>query len=143
VSDAIKVTYKPEGVEPRMWTVDLKRDVRASEYIAMQKVSGLSGMEALGEGLSCSDVVAIKALLWLLLKRDMSTLSWDSLDFTLAEIDIDTDDEPGELRRKLELLEARGDLSDAGRRALDRLILDGVEAAVLPDEEQVGAGPKA
>jgi hypothetical protein len=100
-------------------------------------------MEALGEGLNCSDVIAIKALLWLLLKRDMSTLSWDSLDFTLAEVDIDTDDEPGELRRKLELLEARGDLSDAGRRALDRLILSGVPAAVLPEDEQVTAAPKA
>jgi hypothetical protein len=143
VSDAIKVTYKPEGVEPKVWTVDLKRDVRASEYIAMQKVSGLSGMEALGEGLNCSDVIAIKALLWLLLKRDMSTLSWDSLDFTLAEVDIDTDEEPGELRRKLEALEAQGNLSDAGRRALDRLILSGVPAAVLPEDEQVAAGPKA
>ena len=135
MSDAIKVTYKPEGVEPKVWTIDLKRDVRASEYIAMQKVSGLSGMEALGEGLNCSDVVAIKALLWLLLKRDMSTLSWDSLDFTLDEVDLDADMEPGEVRRRLEALEAQGTLSDAGEAALKRLREQGVEATPASEED--------
>lgn len=143
MSDAIKVTYKPEGIDPKMWVIDLQRDVRASEYIAMQKVSGLRGLEALSEGLTCMDMVAVKALLWLLLKREMSTLSWDSLDFTLNEIELDSDEEPGELRRKLEALEAQGTLSDAGRRALDQLILQGVEAATLDADEQVAAGPKA
>ena len=64
MSDQIKVTYKPEGVEPKVWRVDPSRDIKASEYIAMQKVSGLHGMEDLSEGLARTDVLAIKALLW-------------------------------------------------------------------------------
>jgi hypothetical protein len=138
---ALKLTYKPEGVEPRTWTIDPERDIRASEYIAVQKVSGVRGVEALMEGIAATDMLAIKALLWLLLKRDMSTLSWDSLDFTLGEIEFDSDEDPGELRRRLEAMEAQGTLSEAGRRALDSLILQGIDAAVLP--EDVPAGPKA
>lgn len=138
-----RVTYKPEGIEPKVWTVDPTRDVKASEYIAVQKVSGLRGVEEFMEGLSVADMVAIKALLWLLLKREMSTLSWDTLDFTLDEIEIEDDMDPGELRRRLEALEAQGNLSDAGRYALDRLILQGIEAAVLDEDVEAPVGPKA
>lgn len=135
MSDQIKVTYKPEGVEPKVWRVDPSRDIKASEYIAMQKVSGLRGMEDLSEGLARTDVLAIKALLWLLLKREMSTLSWDLLDFTLDEVDIDSDMEPGEVLRRLEALEAQGTLSEAGEAALKRLREQGVEAAPVSEED--------
>lgn len=135
MSDQIKVTYKPEGVEPKVWRVDPSRDIKASEYIAMQKVSGLRGMEDLSEGLARADVLAIKALLWLLLKREMSTLSWDLLDFTLDEVDIDSDMEPGEVLRRLEALEAQGTLSEAGEAALKRLREQGVEAAPVSEED--------
>ena len=135
MSDQIKVTYKPEGVEPKVWRVDPSRDIKASEYIAMQKVSGLRGMEDLSEGLARTDVLAIKALLWLLLKREMSTLSWDLLDFTLNEVDLDSDMEPGEVLRRLEALEAQGTLSDAGEAALKRLREQGVEAAPVGEED--------
>lgn len=135
MSDAIKVTYKPEGVEPKVWRVDPSRDIKASEYIAMQKISGLRGMEDLSEGLARADVLAIKALLWLLLKREMSTLSWDLLDFTLDEVDLDSDMEPGEVLRRLEALEAQGTLSEAGEAALKRLREQGVEAAPVSEED--------
>jgi hypothetical protein len=135
VSDQIKVTYKPEGVEPKVWRVDPSRDIKASEYIAMQKVSGLRGMEDLSEGLARTDVLALKALLWLLLKREMSTLSWDLLDFTLDEVDLDSDMEPGEALRRLEALEAQGTLSEAGEAALKRLREQGVEAAPVGEED--------
>lgn len=135
MSDQIKVTYRPEGVEPKVWRVDPSRDIKASEYIAMQKVSGLRGMEDLSEGLARADVLAIKALLWLLLKREMSTLSWDLLDFTLDEVDLDSDMEPGEVLRRLEALEAQGTLSEAGEAALKRLREQGVEAAPVSEED--------
>lgn len=139
----LKVTYKPEGVEPKVWRIDPKRDVKASEYIAVQKVSGIRGVEPLMEGLAVTDMLATKALLWLLLKREMSTLSWDMLDFTLEEIEISDDMDPSEVRRRLEALEAQGILTDAGRRELDRLILQGVEAATLDADVEVTAAPKA
>lgn len=125
----VKFTYSPEGVDPRVWTVDLLDDIRASEYIAMGKVSGIKGFQSLMNGITDIDPLAIKALLWLMLKRTMSTLAWDSLDFTLGEIEItDPDLTPGVLRAKLERLAAQDELNEAGKKRLAELVADGVEA---------------
>lgn len=130
---AFKFTHKPEGVEPekwRTWEVDPEK-IRASEYIAVKRASGgvIDGPLSLGEGLARVDMEVIKGLLWLLRKRDMSTLSWDSIDFTLDEIDIEqeSDETPGQLRARLEDARATGDISEAGQRKLDQLVADGVE----------------
>ena len=135
MSDAIRFTYKPEGADVRTWTVDPLRGIRASEYIALQKASGIRGVQDLMEGLAATDMLAIKGLLWLLLKRTMATLSWDSLDFTLDEIEIDSDEEPGEMLRKLEALEAQDTLNEVGETALRRLREQGVVAAPAGEED--------
>lgn len=125
----VKFTYSPEGIDPKVWTVDLLDDIRASEYIAMQKESGIQGFQELMNGISNIDPLAIKALLWLLLKKSMSTLSWESLDFTLGEVEItDPDEKPGVMRAKLERLAAEDALNPAGKKRLAELIAAGVEA---------------
>lgn len=134
----IKFTFKPKGAEPRVWEVDLVDDVRASEYIAMQKVSGIGGYSDLLAALTKTDVLGIKALLWLLLKRDMSVVPWDTLDFTLGEVEIeDVEMDPSELRAKLEALDASGDLNEVGQAKLAELVNQGVP---LPGEDDA---PKA
>lgn len=136
----LKFTFKPSGADPRSWEVDLVDGVRVSEYIAMQKVSGIDGYDSLIAGITRTDPLALKALLWLLLKRDMSTVPWDTLDFTLGEVEVeDVELEPGALRAKLEALDAAGHLNELGRQKLAELIADGVE---LPSEED-GSDPKA
>lgn len=134
-----KVTYKPEGFdEPEVWVVDLLENVRASEMIAVKKVCGIASVAELLGGLMQSDLEAMKALLWMLLKRKMSTLSYDSLDFTLSEIEIgyDNDDTDAQLMRKLVRREADGTLNEAGVRKLAALR----EAGVEPEGEE---DPKA
>lgn len=132
----LKFTYKPEGVDPRVWTVDLLDGIRASEYIAMGNVSGIKGFQELMNGIQNIEPLAIKALLWLLLKKTMSDLSWDSLDFTLGEVEVtDPDEDPPVMRAKLERLAASHSLNEAGEKRLAELVAEGVEAA--PEDPKV------
>lgn len=129
-----KLTFTPTGAEPRTWEVDLVDGVKISELIAMQKVSGIEGYGPLVDGIGRTDPLAIKAVLWLMLKREMSTVPWDTLDFTLGEVQIeDVDMEPGELRAKLESMQRNGALNDLGRQKLQELLDAGVE---LPGDDE-------
>lgn len=89
----MRFVYKPEGADERSWDLDFN-NMKASEWISIEKQAGLASRE-FAAALQKGSLLAVKALLWVLLKRSMSTLSWDSLDFTMAEIDMvpDEDDE--------------------------------------------------
>lgn len=142
MSDArFKVTYSPEGAEPRVWEVDILDGLKASEMIALKKASGgaINGVAPLLNGIQDLDGEALKGLLWLLLKREMSTIPWDGLDFAFGELVIDdvnsmTD---GQVRARLEELQRQGNLNAAGKARLDQLIEAGVEA------EREESDPKA
>jgi len=141
MSDArFKFTYKPEGVTPKVWEVDMLDGLKASELIAVKRVSagGISGIPELMAGLMASDPEAIKALLWVMLKREMSTLAWNDLDFTMGEVQVDyADDTTDEdLMAKLVAQEAAGTLNELGERRLSQLR----ESGVTPAGEQ---DPKA
>ena len=124
----IKFTYKPEGATPKVWTIDLLDDVKASEYIAARNASGIKGFQELYDGLLATDVLAIKCLLWLLLKKEMSTLSWDALDFSLGEIEVsDPDMTPEQEMAKLIELRKADNLNDLGQKRLAELEAEGVE----------------
>jgi hypothetical protein len=137
-----KVTYKPEGVEPRTWEIDVLDDLKASEMIALKKVSGgaISGVSPLMQGLMDMDGEAWKGLLWLLLKRSLSTVPWDGLDFTFGDLEIDNafEESEGRLRARLEAMSASGDLNAIGKAKLDDLVARGVE----PEREDAD-DPKA
>lgn len=134
-----RITYKKEGAEPRTWDVDIMEGLKASEMIALKRVSGgsINGIHALTQGMAELDLEAVKGLLWLLMKRDLSTLAWSALDFTLSDIDIEPLDESsdGQVRARLEDLQADGNLSPAGEKLLERLVADGVEAEREPERE--------
>lgn len=125
-----KVTYQPEGVDPMTWEVDLLDGLKVSELIAVKKASGIAGVAELMSGVMTSDPEALKALLWLLLKRNMSTLSWESLDFTYGELRIDYVDDLTDEQKlaRLERLEAEGQLNELGVRQLADLREAGVKA---------------
>lgn len=135
MSDArFKVTYTPEGLEgdPKVWEVDVIDGLRASELIALKKVSGgsISGVGPLIAGISEMDGEAMKGILWLLLKRGMSTIPWDGLDFAVGELSIEPLEEVSDGRTlwRLRQLKAQDKLNALGRRRLDELELAGVEA---------------
>lgn len=90
----MKFIYRPEGADERTWDVDFET-MKASEWILIEKQAGLASKD-FAEALQKGSFLALKALLWILLKRSMSTVPWDSVEFTMAEIDlVDDEDEPG------------------------------------------------
>lgn len=133
MSDArFRITYRPEGADPRVWEVDLLDDLRASEMIALKKASGgsISGVAPLMQGVMELDGEALKGIVWLMLKRSMSTVPWDGLDFPFGAVQIDDASgmTPGRKRARLEELRRQGNLNAAGEQALAELVDAGVEA---------------
>jgi hypothetical protein len=115
-----------------VWDIDIMDGLKASEMIALKKVSGgaIAGVAPLMQGLMDLDGEAMKGLLWLLLKRELSTIPWDGLDFNFGEVTFDPleDITPGRLRARLESQAAQGTLNALGQAKLDELVNSGVEA---------------
>lgn len=126
-----RITYKPEGAPERTWEVDVMSGLKASEMIALKRASdgAVPSVSVMLNGIAELDMEAIKGLLWVLLKRDLSTVPWGGLDFTLDELDVEplSNLTPGQERAKLEDAKAAGNLSPAGEKHLEKLIADGVE----------------
>jgi hypothetical protein len=130
MSDArFKVTYRPGGDALKEWEVDLLDGVKVSEMIAVKKASGISGLSEFLAGVMSLDPEAMKALVWLLLKRDLSTLSWDELDFPMGAVQVDYADEftDAQLMDRLARREAEGTLNEAGIARLAELRAAGVK----------------
>jgi hypothetical protein len=139
VSEArFKVTYSPEGAAPKVWEIDIVDGLKASEMIALKRVSGgaISGVSPLMVGLSELDGEAVKGLLWLLLKREMSTVPWDGLDFNFGEVVIDEIDDstPGQILARLQNLDRQGNLNEIGRTRMAELVAAGVTAEREDDD---------
>lgn len=84
------------------------------------------------EKFQAASMLAIHGLLYVLLKRNDPTLRWESVQFTLSEVDIQADDEElADARASLEAKAASEGLSDAEQAALVTLIEQGAE---LPKE---------
>lgn len=86
----MRFVYKPEGADERSWDLDFEK-MKSSEWILIEDKAGFTSVE-FGDAMKRGSMKAAKALLWVLLKRSMSTLSWDSLEFTMAEFDLVDDD---------------------------------------------------
>jgi hypothetical protein len=87
----VRFVYRPEGADERSWDLDFET-MKASEWISIEQKAGFTAGQ-FGDAIKTGSMLAIKALLWVLMKRSMSTLAWDSLDFSMAEIDIIEDDD--------------------------------------------------
>jgi hypothetical protein len=87
----VRFVYKPEGADVREWDLDFE-SMPASEWILIEKKAGFASGQ-FAEAMKNGSMLATKALLWVLMKRTMSTLSWDALDFSMSEIDLIEDDE--------------------------------------------------
>lgn len=138
MSDArFKVTYRPGGDAVKEWEVDLLDGVKVSEMIAVKKASGIAGMSEFLAGVMSLDPEALKALVWLLLKKDLATLSWEDLDFPMGAVRVDYADEltDEQLMARLARREADGTLNEAGAARLADLR----DAGVKPE----GEDPKA
>lgn len=90
----MKIVYTPEGADPRSWDFDPMK-LMSAECMAIEKLTRLTYVEALNQ-LSRGSMTAIHAVLYVLMKRTLPTLTPSEVQFSLDEIDLvqEDDDEP-------------------------------------------------
>jgi hypothetical protein len=73
------MVWTPPDGEPQTYDIVLE-DLLWAEVRAIQKVTGASGVLAIGEQLEAADGGVIPAMLWVLRKREEPTLTFGDLD---------------------------------------------------------------
>ena len=90
-----KMVWTPPDGEPRTYDFALE-DLMWAEVRAIQKVTGASGLMAIGELLEHADGAIIPALLWVMRKREEPTLTFKDLDdLRIREVTLEDDEEAG------------------------------------------------
>jgi hypothetical protein len=88
-----KMVWTPADGEPRTYDFALE-DLMWAEVRAIQKVTGASGLLAIGELLEKADGAIIPALLWVMRKREEPTLTFAELDdLRIREVTLEGDEE--------------------------------------------------
>jgi hypothetical protein len=91
-----KMVWTPPDGEPRTYDFVLE-DLMWAEVRAIQKVTGASGLMAIGELLEHADGAIIPALLWVMRKREEPTLTFAELDdLRIREVTLEDDDKDDE-----------------------------------------------
>lgn len=138
-----KITYKPEGADPKVWAVSFGRFMSA-ERIIIERESGLTWNQVKMRFFQ-EDTTLIRAFLYVLLKRDMPTLKIEQVDFCEDDYELDATDE--ERAQAIENLTARGDLSPEEQQALDELRREqaaaGEDAPKAPEEASTSESDSA
>lgn len=132
-----RLTYTPEGAEPKTWDFTFGR-IKFGERAAIEKATGL-GWQAVQKGFWSNHAEVIHAFLWVLLKRDISTLRAAEVDFMDDEIEIDLTDDEG--RRALAGLRLSDELDEEAATLLG-LLEERFAADVEPSGEAGEADPK-
>jgi len=94
MSSKVKIIYTPDGGSKRTWEVDLENPPWDITFNT-EKVTGWPWVE-FSEKLGKMSVIALRALIWTLRKRDEPRLDLESVTvmFSELELDLDLDDEP-------------------------------------------------
>jgi hypothetical protein len=126
-----KFVYKPEGRDPMSWDFDPNK-LMNPEAEAIERHTGMAFGEWI-QALGKSSMLALHGLLFVMLKREIPTLKWDDVQFSISEIDMEMDDaEAGEALSALEVRMANGETLPAEEAALWARL-----------KEQAPAAPKA
>lgn len=81
----VKLTYKPEGGSPRMWTFDTENPAWDLAYVTETQTGW--PWEEFSEKVSRGSHIALRALVYALRKRDEPRLTIDAVTITLEELD--------------------------------------------------------
>lgn len=127
-----RFTYSPEGAEPRSWPYEPNRMMNA-ETEAIERKTGM-GFAEWQHKVEAGSTLAIHGLLWVLLKRKDPTLRWEQVEFCMADVALDYDDDEAELIRQslAETLREGGQLTDGELELLE--VLGGVPETPDPAE---------
>lgn len=121
----MRVTYQPDGADPKVWTGVRRGRIMSSEAEAMERHTG-KDFGDLWDALERDNMQSVHALLYVLLKRTIPTLKWDEVQFCLDEITMEFEtDEKARLRELIEGRLAAGEtLNEATMDYLDELRAD-------------------
>lgn len=85
------LTYQPEGsTEPTVWTFDLGK-FRTGDMESLEKRTGMDYATTFKQSLFTGNTRCRRALLWLLLRRDLHTIRYEDVDFADDELMIEMD----------------------------------------------------
>lgn len=131
------IIYAPEGGERRTWNL---KEVRfmSSEAETVERSTGLEWQEAKARVIKGS-MLALRAIVWVLVKRDQPALRYTQFDPAEDEIGVDFDTEEWAVVR--DELANSPDLDDE-QRALALAQLDAEAAGAAPAEPEPDAVPK-
>lgn len=81
----MRFVYRPDGVEPRSWEFEPAKMMspEAEAIERLTKMTFVQWQSAVQDG----SMLAIRALLWVLLKRSNPGIKFESLEFSMGEID--------------------------------------------------------
>jgi hypothetical protein len=138
----MQFVYKPEGAEPKKW--DFQPDkLMSPEAEAIERLTKMTFGEW-SQAVTKGSMLALHGLLYVLLKREIPTLKWDAVTFSLSEVDFElTDQETADMIAALEEKE-RGEGLDLGERGLlEQLRAEDDSADAAGDEDTEDTAPKS
>lgn len=91
MSSLIRVVYTPEGGSRRQWEIDLQNPAWDITF-ATEKATGWPWGE-FSTKISAGSVIALRALLWTLRRRDEPKLSIDAVQVTFSEVAVEDPDD--------------------------------------------------
>ena len=135
----MRVTYKPDGADPKVWTGVRRGRIMSAEAEAIERHTGMD-FGVMWDALERDNMLAIHGLLFVLLKRNIPTLKWEEVQFCLDEFVIEFEtDEKARLRDLIEARQAAGEeLPDATVDYLEEL-----RAELAEVDDEAAEDPKA
>lgn len=83
--------YKPEGAEPKRWKFDPTK-LMSPEAEAIERLCGMTFGEWV-DAVGRTSITALHGLLYVMLKREQPTLTYDQVQFCLDDIDLELEDD--------------------------------------------------
>lgn len=137
----MRVTYKPEGADPRVWTFRPGKlmNVEAEEIERVTRLDFSAWTQKLPP--LAVNMTALHGLLYILLKRDIPTLKYDEVQFSADELDYELElDEKQAAADALRKALSDGDV-DAADVADVQTTIEALDKEIADEEGQ--AAPKA
>jgi len=89
----VRIVYTPEGGSKREWSIDMDNPPWDITY-GVEKATNWAWSE-FGDRLANTSVIALRALIYILRKRDEPRLEIDSVQVLFSEIDLQMDEDLG------------------------------------------------
>lgn len=133
------IIYEPEGGERRTWNL---KEVRflASEAEAVERATGMDWQEAKARVVKGS-MLALRAVVWVLVKRDQPTLRYGQFDPAEGEVGTDLDASEWAVLRE-EMLKSSDLSEDQRAELLAEIDAELAKAEKAPDDTESDELPK-